>query len=234
MNAYQSYRQTEDRRWSGAADDLAVRVLALHVIDHQILGDDHVPFHAEHLGDVGDAARTVAQARRLDDDVDRTDDDLANGLLRQGEAAHRDHGFHTAEALTRTVGVDRSHRAVMAGVHGLQQVEDLRSTHLADDDPFGTHTQTVLDEIAHGDLALALKVRRTGFKTHHMWLLELQFGGVFAGDDAFVPVDIPVRQFSSVVLPEPVPPEITTLQRDASDNLQQFAPSGVIEPKLTS
>jgi hypothetical protein len=46
-----------------------------------------------------------------------------------------------------------------------------------------------------------------------MRLLQLKFGGVFAGDDALVGSMKPVRQLSSVVLPEPVPPEISTLQR---------------------
>jgi hypothetical protein len=87
------------------------------------------------------------------------------------------------------VGVQRAHRAVMAGVHGLQQVEGLRSAHLAHDDPFGTHTQTVLDQVAHRDLALALKVGRAGFEAHDVRLLQLKFGGVFAGDDALVLVD---------------------------------------------
>ena len=113
----------------------------------------------------------------------------------------------------RAVGVERAHRAVMAGVHRLQQVERLGSAHFAHDDAFGTHTQTVPDEVAHGDLALPFEVGRAGFQTHHMGLLQLKFGGVFAGDDALVGVDIGGQQFSSVVLPEPVPPEIRTLQR---------------------
>ena len=87
------------------------------------------------------------------------------------------------------VGVERAHRAVVAGVHRLQQVEGLRSAHFADDDPLGTHTQAVLDEIAHGDLALALEVGRAGFEAHHVRLLQLQFGRVLAGDDALVLVD---------------------------------------------
>src|SRR3569833_853813 len=45
-----------------AADDLAVRVLADHVVEEDVLGDDCVAFHAHHLGDVGVTARTVAQA----------------------------------------------------------------------------------------------------------------------------------------------------------------------------
>jgi hypothetical protein len=88
--------------------------------------------------------------------------------------------------LARAVGVQRAHRAVVAGVHGLQQVEGLRSAHLADDDPLGTHAQAVLDQVAHGDLALALEVRRPGLEAHDVRLLQLQLGGVLAGDDALV------------------------------------------------
>jgi hypothetical protein len=77
----------------------------------------------------------------------------------------------------------------VARVHGLQQVECFRSADLADDDPLGPHTQAVLDEIAHRDLALAFEVGRARFKPDHMRLLELKFGGVLARDDAFVGID---------------------------------------------
>src|SRR5436190_24098771 len=53
------------------ADQVALLVLAQEVVDEQVLGDDHVAFETHHLGDVRDLARAVAQARRLDDDVDR-------------------------------------------------------------------------------------------------------------------------------------------------------------------
>jgi hypothetical protein len=33
----------------------------------------HIAFHADHLGDVRDLARAVAQAGSLDDDVDRAE-----------------------------------------------------------------------------------------------------------------------------------------------------------------
>ena len=36
----------------------------------------------------------------------------------------------------------------------------------------------------------AFEVGRAGFQAHHMRLLQLQFGGVFAGDDALVVVDV--------------------------------------------
>src|SRR5690606_13861774 len=172
------------------ADDAALRVLALDVVEDQVLRDDDVAFHPDHLGDVGDAARAVAQARRLDDDVDRADDDLAHRLLRQGEAAHRDHRFHAVQAFARAVRVDRAHRAVVAGVHGLQQIEHFRAAHLAHDDALWAHAQAVLDEIAHGDLALAVEVGRPGLQPHHMRLLELKLRRGLAGDDALVAVDV--------------------------------------------
>src|SRR5712671_1766713 len=50
------------------ADDVAVGVLADHVIQEQVLGNDGVAFHAHHLGDVRDAPRAVAQPGCLDDD----------------------------------------------------------------------------------------------------------------------------------------------------------------------
>src|SRR5258705_1770 len=66
-----------------AADQLAVRVFAEHLVDKHVLRDDDVAFHPQHLGDVGDAARAVAQARRLHDHVDRGADHLADGLRGQ-------------------------------------------------------------------------------------------------------------------------------------------------------
>ena len=108
----------------------------------------------------------------------------------QREAAHGDHQFEARQRLARAVGVERAHRAVVAGVHRLQQVERLRSAHLADDDALGTHAQAVLDQIAHGDLALALDIGRARLETHDVRLLELQFGRVLAGDDALVVLDV--------------------------------------------
>ncbi len=78
----------------------------------------------------------------------------------------------------------------MAGVHGLQQVERFGSANLADDDAFRAHTKAVADQFAHRDLALALDIGRPGFEPHHVRLLQLKFGGVFAGDDTLVVVDV--------------------------------------------
>src|SRR5580692_7372009 len=171
-------------------DQIAVGVLAHDLVGENVLGDDDVAFHAHHLGDVGDAARTVAQAGGLHDDIDGGADHLADGARRQRVAAHGDHRFKTGERLARHVGVQRAHRAVVAGVHGLQQGEGFLAAHLADDDAFRAHTQTVAHQVAHGDLALAFEVGWPRFQPHHVRLLQLQFGGVLAGDDALVVVDV--------------------------------------------
>src|SRR5688500_18314203 len=44
-----------------AADDAAGGVFALDLVDEEVLQRDHVAFHADDLGDMGDLARTVAQ-----------------------------------------------------------------------------------------------------------------------------------------------------------------------------
>src|SRR5450830_1973089 len=80
----------------------------------------------------------------------------------------------------------RSHRAVMSGVHGLQKVERLCTTNLADHDALGPHAQAVPHKVAHGDLALAFEVGRASLQTYDVRLLELKLGGVLAGDDALV------------------------------------------------
>ena len=82
------------------------------------------------------------------------------------------------------------HGPIMPGIHGLKEIECLRTAHLADDDPLGTHTQAVFHEITHGDLALAFQVRRPGFKTHDVRLLKLKLRRVLTGNDSFVLVDI--------------------------------------------
>src|ERR1700760_2860705 len=65
------------------SDDTPFGVLADQIVDEQVLGDDGVALHAHHLGDVRDAAGTVAQAGGLDDDVDRGADHLADVARRQ-------------------------------------------------------------------------------------------------------------------------------------------------------
>ena len=54
----------------------------------------------------------------------------------------------------------------------------------------GRMRRQLLHQVAHRDLALAFEVRRPRFQPHDVRLLQLQFGGVLAGDDALVVVDV--------------------------------------------
>ena len=72
----------------------------------------------------------------------------------------------------------------MAGVHRLQHVERFLAAALADDDAVRPHTQRVLQQIAHRDLAGAFEVGGAGLEPHDMRLLQLQFGRVFDRDGA--------------------------------------------------
>src|SRR5262249_51869384 len=57
--------RTTDAGRAMMPDQVAVGVLAGDVVDEKVLGDDHITLQAHHFGDVGDAPRAVAQARRL-------------------------------------------------------------------------------------------------------------------------------------------------------------------------
>ena len=84
---------------------------------------------------------------------------------------------------SRGVGVDGGHRALVAGVHGLEHVEGLGGTALADDDAVGAHAEGVLDEVADRHLPGALGGRGPGLEVDDVGLLELELGGVLDGDD---------------------------------------------------
>ena len=78
----------------------------------------------------------------------------------------------------------------MTRVHSLQEIERLGATDFAHDDAFRPHAKAVLDEVAHRHLAFAFDVRRAGFKSHDMRLLQLEFGCVLTGDNSFPRLDV--------------------------------------------
>ena len=101
-------------------------------------------------------------------------------------------------------------RPVVARVHGLEHVQGLSAADLADDDPVGPHAQRVADELANGDLALAFDVLRSGLESEDVTLVEPELCGVFDRENSFVVRDRRRERVESVVLPEPVPPEMST------------------------
>ena len=62
---------------------------------------------------------------------------------------------------------------------------------LAHHNPVRPHAQRVPDQVADGDLALALDVRRAAFQPDHVLLLELELHGVLDGYDPLVRRDEP-------------------------------------------
>ena len=69
--------------------------------DEEILQRHDVRLHAQHLGDVRDAARAVDEARDLDDHVEGRGDLLADGLERQLDAAGQDERLDARERVAR-------------------------------------------------------------------------------------------------------------------------------------
>ena len=59
----------------------------------------------------------------------------------------------------------------MAGVHGLEHVDCLAATGLADDDAVRAHAESVDYELPDGDFPAALRVRRPLFHANDMVLL---------------------------------------------------------------
>src|SRR5690242_510350 len=169
------------------ADSLALGADAYLLENEELLGHDlAVLAHARDLGDADDAADTAAETRLLNDEVNRGADRLADGSRRQVLPCLQDQGLETDQTLARVVGVKRRHRAIVAGVHGLEHVQRLAATTLTDDDAVGAHTEAALDQLTDGHRALALDVGRTRLELDPVRLLQLQLGGVFAGDEALV------------------------------------------------
>ncbi len=74
----------------------------------------------------------------------------------------------------------------MARIHGLEHLQGLAATTLTHHNPLGAHTQTVNHQIADGDLALTLNVRRARLERDLMLLAQLKLGSIFDRDDALV------------------------------------------------
>ena len=68
-----------------------IAVFTVNILDKKILCCRDITLHAQNLSDVRNPARAVAQTLRLNDDVDRGADHLADGLGGKCEAAHQNH-----------------------------------------------------------------------------------------------------------------------------------------------
>ncbi|KAG1607332.1 hypothetical protein G6F45_013791 [Rhizopus arrhizus] len=82
--------------------------------------------------------------------------------------------------------MDGRHRAVVAGVHRLQHFQHLGATDFADHDAVRPHAQAVAHQVADAHCAMAFGAADTAFQTHHVRVVERQFGSVLDGDHALI------------------------------------------------
>jgi hypothetical protein len=74
----------------------------------------------------------------------------------------------------------------MAGVHRLQQIEGLGPRTSPTMMRSGRMRRQFLTRSRMVTSPSPSRIGRAGFQAHHMGLLQLKFGAVFAGDDALV------------------------------------------------
>ena len=121
---------------------------------------------------------------QLHDESNRRGDLATDARDRQSHRSHRNHLLKTLERVARRIGVDRRHRTFVTGIHRLQHVEGLFAAALADNDAVGPHAQCILYEVALAYFSFSLDVGRSGFEPSDVQLLQLQFSGIFDGDQA--------------------------------------------------
>src|SRR5262249_19370203 len=68
--------------------------------------------------------------------------------------------------------------------HRLDQVERLAASNFSDDDAVGPEAERRAEQVADGDFAAALRIRRTRFELADVCALELELARVFDDDDA--------------------------------------------------
>src|SRR5687768_17499035 len=103
----------------------------------QVLKAEGFALHPRHFRDVRHLALAARQPGDVDHQVDGRRHLLADGDDGEIQPRHRHHVFDAADGVARVVRVDRRHRAVVARVHRLQDVQRFGPAHLAEDDAVG-------------------------------------------------------------------------------------------------
>src|SRR5690242_10115038 len=144
--------------------------LAAVVENEDVAAADDLAFHAADLANALNAPYTIAHALDMHEDIDGTRDLGAQSAQRQVSSRHQHHVFEPEQRIAWAVGVDRGHRPIMAGVHGLEHVKGFVASNLADDDAIWAHPKGVAQEFALGNCTDTLDVRRARFQLHDMRL----------------------------------------------------------------
>src|ERR1035437_4141426 len=167
-----------------AAFDVAAGPKPEFLKDVDVLKAHDISGGSGDLADVGDAAAPVTHARDLDDEINGRSDLGADSLLGQRDRSHHRHRFDAGDGIAGIVSVNGGDGSVVACIHGLQHVERLFPSNLAEDDSIGAHAKRIDDEFALADGAFAFEVGRPALEARDVFLFDLEFGGVFDGDDA--------------------------------------------------
>ena len=105
------------------------------------------------------------------------------------------------------------------------------SRDLTDDDPVRPHTEAVADELADGDRAATLDVRRARLESKHVLLVELELSGILDGDDALVLRDEGAEDVERRRLARPVPPLMMMFRRPRTQALRKSRTCSLMVPK---
>src|SRR5690606_27411779 len=87
-------------------------------------------------------------------------------------------------------------------------------------------------EVAHRHFAFAFKVWRSRFEAHNMRLLQLQFRGILASDDALVAVDVVRQAIKQRRLARTRAARDDDIATHASDDLEDFRALGAYRTEL--
>ena len=131
-----------------------------------------------------DASPTGPVARDVDDDPQRLPQLGVDG--RAWHPRQRAERLDARGDLLGAVGVQRAHPALVPGVEGGEQLADLRSAHLPDDEPVGAHPQGLADEVDEGTPHPRPRRSASALQPHDVRVARVELAHVLDDDEAFL------------------------------------------------
>jgi hypothetical protein len=119
----------------------------------------------------------------VDDSVQGCGDLTVDGF--SGKACGAGQCFQAGWDIGGGIRVEGAASAFVTGVKRGQEIYDLRTANLADDEPVWAHPEGLSDEIPERDATDAFEVGRAGFEADHVRVSGAEFGGVFHEQEAF-------------------------------------------------
>ena len=127
----------------------------------------------------------------------------------------------------------RRQGSLVSGIHRLKHVEGLAAAHLPNDDPIWTHAKRVPDELANGDLAPTLHVRRPRLERDHMRFRKPKLGRVLDRDEPLAVGNEDRQHAEQRRLAGSRTPRTTTFARPRTHAERNRSIRGPIDPCVT-